>query len=166
MRARLVERLAPLTAQAHHQISGVEENIDLRFAPGNEIDFARDLRDSQTRELRLRQTIVGPHRDDIELTVEGKKAPHYASEGQQRTVALSLKIAQAQLFAQEEGVLPLLLIDDIFGELDPIRRNALLAHLPADAQILVTATTMQWHDQNPGGPVFELRDRALVPTNS
>src|SRR2546423_5921117 len=166
MSARLVERLAPLTAQAHHQISNVEENVELRFAPGNEDDFARDLRDSQAQELRLRQTIVGPHRDDIELIVEGKKAPHYASEGQHRTVALSLKIAQAQLFAQEEGVLPLLLIDDIFGELDPIRRNALLAHLPADAQKLVTATTMQWHDQKVDGPVFELRDRALICTNS
>lgn len=163
MRARLIERLTPLAAEAHQQISGVEEIVELRFAPGNESDFARDLRDSHAQELRLRQTIVGPHRDDIELLVQGKKAPQFASEGQQRTVALALKIAQAKLFAQEEGVLPLLLIDDIFGELDPIRRNALLAHLPANAQKLVTATTMQWHDQKFDGPILELRERALVP---
>ena len=99
---------------------------------------------------------------DIELVVQGKRAPQFASEGQQRTIALALKIAQAQLFAQEEGVLPLLLIDDIFGELDPVRRNALLAHLPADAQKLVTATTMQWRDQKFDGPVLELRDHALI----
>jgi DNA replication and repair protein RecF len=166
MRAQLVERLTPLAAQAHRQISGVEETVELRFAPGNKVDFARDLHDSHAQESRLRQTIVGPHRDDIELLVQGKKAPQYASEGQQRTVALALKIAQAQLFAQEEGVLPLLLIDDIFGELDPIRRNALLAHLPADAQKLVTATTMQWHDQKFDGPIFELRDRDLIRANS
>ena len=161
MRARLVERLTPLAAEAHREISGAEENVELRFAPGNGEDFGRDLRDSHAQELRLRQTIVGPHRDDIELLVQEKKAPQYASEGQQRTVALALKIAQARLFAQEEGVLPLLLIDDIFGELDPLRRNALLAHLPADAQKLVTATTMEWQEDQLVGPIFELRDRQL-----
>ena len=161
MRARLVERLTPLAAEAHGKVSGVAEDLALRFEPGNDADFARDLRDSHARELRLRQTIVGPHRDDIELRVQGKKAPQYASEGQQRTVALALKIAQAELFTQEGGAPPLLLIDDIFGELDPIRRNALLAHLPTDAQKLVTATTMQWSKREIEGRVFELRDREL-----
>src|SRR5438067_75105 len=60
-----------------------------------------------------------------------------------------------------EGTAPLLLLDDIFGELDPGRRNALLAHLPADAQKLVTATTMQWRENHIAGPVFELRERQL-----
>jgi DNA replication and repair protein RecF len=162
MRARLVEQLAPLTATAHRQISGVEEKLQLRFAPGNDGDFARHLSDSNAQELRLRQTIVGPHRDDIELLVQEKKAAQFASEGQQRTVALALKVAQAQSFATEEGAAPLLLLDDIFGELDPVRRNALLKYLPADAQKLVTATTMQWREDRIEGPVFELRDHTLV----
>jgi len=163
MRARLVERLAPLAAEGHSQISGGLESLELQFAPGNATDFARDLEESRDRELRLRQTVVGPHRDDIEVLVQGKKAAQFASEGQQRTVALALKIAQARMFAEEEGALPVLLIDDIFGELDPARRNALLRHLPADAQKLVTATTMQWRDATEaGGPVFELCDRKLV----
>ena len=162
MRARLVERLGPLAAEAHCQISGTEESLRLRFAPGNSDDFAHDLAKSHSQELRLRQTVMGPHRDDIELIVEGKKAQQYASEGQQRTLALALKIAQARMFAVEEGAPPLLLIDDIFGELDPIRRNALLRHLPADAQKVVTATTMQWRESDAGGPVFELRDRQLI----
>lgn len=162
MRASLVERLAPLAAEAHSQISGGEERLESQFAPGNEPDFARDLAESRDRELRLRQTVVGPHRDDIELLVQGKRAAQFASEGQQRTVALALKIAQARMFAQEEGAPPLLLIDDIFGELDPARRNALLQHLPADSQKLVTATTMQWREPETIGPVFELRDRELI----
>jgi DNA replication and repair protein RecF len=166
MRTRLVERLAPLAAEAHQQISGVAENLELRFAPGNDADFARDLRDSHAQELRLRQTIVGPHRDDIELLVQEKKAPQYASEGQQRTVALALKIAQARLFTEEKDTAPLLLIDDIFGELDPVRRNAVLAHLPTGSQKLVTATTMQWRDQELKGRVYELRDRQLIPATS
>jgi DNA replication and repair protein RecF len=162
MRARLVERLAPLAAEAHDEISGTAETLQLQFAPGNTGDFARDLANSRAQEARLRQTTVGPHRDDIELIVQGKNAQQYASEGQQRTVALALKIAQARMFALEEGTPPLLLIDDIFGELDPVRRNALLAHLPEDAQKLVTATTMQWRENAVDGPVFELRDRQLI----
>jgi DNA replication and repair protein RecF len=162
MRATLVERLAPLAAAAHREISGTGETLQLRFAPGNSGDFARDLANSHAQELRLRQTIVGPHRDDIELLVETKTANQYASEGQQRTVALALKIAQSRIFLMEEGTPPLLLIDDIFGELDPVRRNALLQHLPAEAQKLVTATTMQWRDDGIEGPVFELRNGELI----
>jgi DNA replication and repair protein RecF len=115
--------------------------------------------------LRLRQTVVGPHRDDISLLVDEMPAPQYASEGQQRTVALALKIAQARVFAAEEGTAPLLLIDDIFGELDPVRRNQLLKSLPAEAQKLVTATSMAWQDERVDGPVFELRDQRLQTTN-
>ena len=95
------------------------------------------------------------------LLVDEKPAAQYASEGQQRTVALALKIAQARVFTAEEGVPPLLLIDDIFGELDPSRRNRLLDSFPREAQKLVTATAMQWREGTAEGPVFELRDRQL-----
>lgn len=162
MRERLVERLAPVATAAHREISGTDESLQLEFAPGNGKDFARELADSHSQELRLRQTIVGPHRDDILLLVETKAASQYASEGQQRTLALALKIAQSRIFMMEEGTSPLLLIDDIFGELDPVRRNALLRHLPAEAQKLVTATTMHWREDGVEGPVFELRDRELI----
>jgi len=162
MRARLVEHLGPLAAEAHSQISGAEEDLRLKFAPGNAQDFARDLAESRSRELRLRQTVAGPHRDDIEFLVQSQAAAQFASEGQQRTAVLALKIAQARMFAREEGALPLLLIDDVFGELDPGRRNALLRHLPPDAQKLVTATTMPWRESETIGPVFELKDRQLA----
>ena len=161
MRARLVERLVPLAATAHREISGTGEGLALEFLPGNNDDFARDLADSRAQESRLRQTVVGPHRDDIQILVEARPANQYASEGQQRTVALALKIAQSRVFMMEEGTPPLLLIDDIFGELDPVRRNSLLQHLPADAQKLVTATTMQWRENGVEGPISELKDGRL-----
>jgi DNA replication and repair protein RecF len=161
MRARLLIRLAPLAATAHGQISGTGERLAIEFSPGNGDDFARSLADSRAQELRLRQTVVGPHRDDIQMQVEGHPANQYASEGQQRTVALALKVAQARVFMAEEGAPPLLLIDDIFGELDPERRNSLLRHLPADSQKLVTVTTMQWRETDAGGTVSELKDGRL-----
>jgi DNA replication and repair protein RecF len=161
MRSRLVERLAPLAAAAHREISGTGERLEIEFSPGNSDDFARDLADSSAQESRLRQTVVGPHRDDVRILVEAHPASQYASEGQQRTVALALKIAQSRAFTMEEGTPPLLLIDDIFGELDPVRRNSLLHHLPREAQKLVTATTMQWRENGVEGPVSELKDGRL-----
>jgi DNA replication and repair protein RecF len=155
MRATLVERLSPFATEAHAGIGG-EEKIDMKFVPGSGADFEKELAESRTEELRLRQTIVGPHRDDLELRVQKMSAAVYASEGQQRTIALALKIAQAQIFAAEEKVSPLLLIDDIFGELDPSRRNALLRHLPGEAQKLVTATAVQWRENEFDGPVSRL----------
>jgi DNA replication and repair protein RecF len=161
LRASLVERLKPFALQAHAEIGGSSEALDLDFAAGNSPDFARQLADSRTQESRLRQTVVGPHRDDITLLVDGMPASQYASEGQQRTMALALKIAQARVFAADAGTQPLLLIDDIFGELDPARRNRLLRSLPADAQKLVTATSMTWQEEVTHGPVYELSGGAI-----
>jgi DNA replication and repair protein RecF len=158
MRARLVERLAPLAGAGHSEISATDEALQIEFEPGNGDDFARDLAESRSQELRLRQTVVGPHRDDISILVEARAAGQFASEGQQRTVALAMKIAQARIFTMEEGTPPLLLIDDIFGELDPVRRNSLLQHLPAEAQKLVTATSMLWREEGCEGPVWELEE--------
>jgi DNA replication and repair protein RecF len=156
MRAGLVEKLAPFAADAHRLMSGSNETLRLCFTPGNAADFAADLARSSAQELRLRQTVVGPHRDEISLLVNEMPAAQFASEGQQRTVALALKIAQARLFAAEHELPPLLLIDDIFGELDPQRRNRFLAALPRDAQKLITATTMVWREEAADGPVFSV----------
>ena len=160
MRMRMVGRLAPFVAAAHAEISEAKEKIDIYFAPGNADDFAAGLAQSREKETRLRQTVVGPHRDDVDLFVEGMPATVYASEGQQRTLAVAMKIAQARVLA-EEGAPPLLLIDDIFGELDPVRRNLLLGSLPSNSQKLVTATTLRWRENFADSTTFELQDRQL-----
>jgi DNA replication and repair protein RecF len=161
MRANLIARLTPFITEAYHQIGGGKETADVAFAPGNEPDFASHLARSSAQEQRLRQTVVGPHRDDLELFVDGMPAQSYASEGQQRAFALALKIAQAQIFA-DEGAAPILLIDDIFGELDLKRRSALLASLPAASQKLVTMTNQQWSAAPGDSMMFRLRDRVLT----
>ena len=160
IRAKLIVRLAPLITAAYLQISDGKEKADVYFAPGNETDFETQLARSLAQEQRLRQTVVGPHRDDLDLFVDGMPAQSYASEGQQRAFALALKIAQARIFTEEGGA-PVLLIDDIFGELDPARRNALLASLPAASQKLVTATNRQWRTDPDGSVIFRLEDRIL-----
>lgn len=162
MRAALSERLTPFAAQAHREISGKDEVLAIKFAPGSTGDFAEELARSRDEEIRLRQTVIGPHRDDLQISVEGISAQQYASEGQQRTVALALKIAQGRVLVEETGASPLLLIDDIFGELDSERRNALLAYLPSDAQKLVTATSLQWAEPLVEGRLFHLSDKSVL----
>ncbi|MGI8891638.1 MAG: DNA replication/repair protein RecF [Chthoniobacterales bacterium] len=156
MRAELVRRLAPPAEASQCAISGARESLTLEYAPGNDEDFASHLERSWPEQARLRLTTVGPHRDDLRLLVEGKPAAQFASEGQQRTIALALKLAQAKIFTEETGAATLLLIDDIFGELDAQRRNALLDHLPNESQKLVTATSLAWRADSSSDPILEL----------
>ena len=161
MRAALVRRLGPTAEASHRVISGGGESLAIEYAPGNEEDFADHLGRAQAEDARLRLTTVGPHRDDLRLKVQALPAAQFASEGEQRTAALALKLAQAQVFAEEVEDPPLLLIDDIFGELDGARRNALLASLPNDSQKLVTATSLDWRDEAWDAPILELADGTI-----
>ena len=95
-------------------------------------------------ESKQRMTLVGPHRDDLELSVNSLLASKFASEGQQRTIALSLKIAQSHVLRECKGSNPILLIDDIFGDLDSSRRNRLLSSFPEGAQKIITTTSLDW----------------------
>jgi DNA replication and repair protein RecF len=162
LRAELTELLAPMAAQAYRRISGASEEFALRFVPGATNDFEADLKRSHKDSIRLRQTVVGPHRDDLELQIDNFPAGQFASEGQQRSIALAMKIAQAEVLQKsEDQKAPLLLIDDIFGELDPERRNALLDSLPPNSQKLMTATAIPWRDEINAEIVYEMRDRRL-----
>ena len=158
LRRSLIAELLPWAERAGAAISAaIDPPLGLTYQPGAGVgDFADALHDSRDEETRLRQTLVGPHRDDLLLTLGGRTAAQFASEGQQRTVALALKLAQAGLLQAVWKTPPLLLFDDIFGELDPARRNALFAALPADAQQLITTTHLDWLDAPPAGPVWQL----------
>jgi DNA replication and repair protein RecF len=143
-RAELCETLRPAVTAACRQISGGHETLEITYHPGSGPDFAAALEKSRDEETRLRATVVGPHRDEVDIALEGRKAVTFASEGQQRSVALALKLAQARALETAASKPPLYLIDDVFGELDPLRRNNLLAALPPDAQKLITTTSLDW----------------------
>jgi recF protein len=143
-RAELCETLRPLVTAAARQISGRNETLEIAYRPGSPPDFAAALEETREEEMRLRSTVTGPHRDDVEITLESRRAASFASEGQQRTIALALKLAQARALEAAAGTPPLYLIDDVFGELDGLRRNNLLAALPPSAQKLITTTSLDW----------------------
>jgi DNA replication and repair protein RecF len=159
-RASLCTAIAPLALAACSEISGGSDTLEISHQPGATLPFAESLAASRTEEERLRQTLRGPHRDDLVLKLNSRPAAPFASEGQQRTIALALKIAQARHLASAHGAPPLLLLDDIFGELDPIRRNLLLASLPS-AQALATTTFLDWSTLPEGTPTFHLESHRL-----
>lgn len=143
-RSALARALAPLTADAYQQISGNSETLVVSYRPGCPGEFADALRQSRAEESHRRITVVGPHRDDLLLSLDGQDAAAFASEGQQRSLALALKLAQARHLEASAESPPLYLIDDVFGELDPFRRQNLLAALPDAAQKLITTTHLEW----------------------
>lgn len=143
-RTRLVAELAPFASQAQQAVSGKDEPLTLHYLPASGPDLRESMLQARERETRLRQAVVGPHRDELDLRIHGMPAAEFASEGQQRTLALALKLAQGRLLEARGGKLPIYLMDDIFGELDPDRRNALMQHLPALAQKWITTTHLDW----------------------
>lgn len=162
-RARLVAGLRPHAKAAQSAISSSADELGLEYLRGSGEDFAAALEASRDEDQRLRQTGVGPHRDDVALTLHGRSSS-FASEGQQRSIALALKLAQGRLLEERAGSPPLLLLDDVFGELDPARRNALLRDLPAGSQQFVTTTNIDWMDRSANSAqVFQLRDGKLSP---
>ena len=148
-RTRMVAELAPLAAAAQCLVSGRDETLTLHYLPASGPDLREAMLQARERESRLRQAVVGPHRDDLGLRLHGMPAGDFASEGQLRTLALALKLAQGKLLEQRAGTPPIYLMDDIFGELDPGRRNALMNHLPAKAQKWITTTHLDWLRDTP-----------------
>ena len=148
-RSRLVAELSLLAAVAQQAVSGKDEPLTLRYLPASGHDLRESMLQAKERETRMRQAVVGPHRDDLDLRLHGMPAAEFASEGQQRTLALALKLAQGKLLEQRSGILPIYLMDDIFGELDPTRRNAFMNHLPARSQKWITTTHLDWLNETP-----------------
>lgn len=158
----LVDSLAPLAASACASISG--EKLELSYVPGADRPMRGALEASRGEEVRLRQTRVGPQRDDVIILLDGIPAGSFASEGQRRTVALALKLAVAALLTRENGSAPLLLLDDIFGELDTKRRDALLAGMPAGSQALVSTADLGGIAIPSGSLHHRLEEGALRPS--
>jgi DNA replication and repair protein RecF len=97
---------------------------------------------NRPRDTLLKSTERGPHRDDLELVLNGRPARQFASEGQQRCLVIALRLAQAAYFKAQGGITPVLLCDDVLGELDPSRRARFWASLDHDPQVIATGTSL------------------------
>jgi len=154
-RDRILERLMPLARNWHGSISGSAEILDVKYDANIEVgseliakDNLEGVRQAFLDKIQQRAiaeqfqgtTLVGPHRDDIIFTINNTPARQYASQGQQRTLVLALKLAELQLIEEVVGEAPLLLLDDVLAELDLSRQNQLLETIQERFQTLITTT--------------------------
>ncbi|MEJ6578193.1 MAG: DNA replication and repair protein RecF [Akkermansiaceae bacterium] len=147
LREELCEALTPRAMENQAEISGTKEELAMTYVDRSKGDLAAAFAEVEDSETRRGVTLAGPHRDDLKLTISGRSAKDFASEGQQRTLALSLKLAQGEILRMKVEQEPVYLIDDVFGELDPRRRNALMGRLPDEAQKLITTTNLDWWEK-------------------
>ncbi len=145
-RAEGVQALAAHLQAAYARIAPEPESAGLAYAPdvaeATAGALAAALAGNRTRDRQLRTTQCGPHRDDFEFGLDGWPARDVASEGQQRNLVLALRLAQAAWFEARMGVRPVLLADDVLGELDPERRRRFWAALDHEHQIIATGTSL------------------------
>ena len=149
-RSRGIQRLAPIASAWHASISDRTEILQLKYAPNvpltqgspEEVQqaFLEKIAQRVIAEQHQGTTLVGPHRDEIELTINQTPARQYGSQGQQRTLVLALKLAELKLIEEVIGESPLLLLDDVLAELDPNRQNQLLEAIQDRFQTLITTT--------------------------
>ena len=139
-RKQFVDELREIVSDIHYRISGGKEELFLKYEPNiDDIFFEDELSRAKEKDKKLCQTSVGPHRDDLLFSIGDVDIRKYGSQGQQRTSALSLKLAEIELVRKSISDTPVLLLDDVLSELDSSRQNYLLNNI-SDTQTIITCT--------------------------
>jgi DNA replication and repair protein RecF len=182
-RRNAVQRLAMLAARSHAELSGeVPERLELQYEPqlgeewrnllpeaatleNTQPIFAAALASQRRRETGAGISLVGPHRDDLTIKLNGVSASSFGSRAQIRTTALALRLAEAELLRAAEDDPPVLLVDDIVSELDERRRASVLAGLSGFDQVWFTATSGSWLPPEfiAGAAVYDVRAGDVTP---
>jgi DNA replication and repair protein RecF len=147
-RKKFIEKLREISRDIHHDLTEKREALDIKYE--SDIPLKDNLREQKEafreilysyrkKDLKRRNTGHGPHRDDLCITVDGVDVRSYGSQGQQRSAALSLKLAEIKLIYEETGENPVLLLDDVLSELDRMRQKQLINSF-GDIQIFITTT--------------------------
>ncbi|HWA84657.1 MAG TPA: DNA replication and repair protein RecF [Opitutus sp.] len=164
-----IDALAAVLKESYARLCEATEPAGLRYEPDFEEASAEMLlarwEAGRARDRQFRTTLVGPHRDDFSFSVRGCAAKNFGSEGQQRSLVLALRLAQAAWFQARSGVRPVLLADDVLGELDPARRRRFWAAVDPEAQVIATGTSLP--EGEPGEwQVFAVTDGTFEPVET
>lgn len=176
-RRDLVEEIRTLAYPLHLELTSSKEHLSLEYRPNLETApasagqddikqaFAAKLKQYQPREIGAGITLVGPHRDDLGICIDGIDLGAYGSRGQQRTVALSLRLAEASYLFQMIGDAPVILLDDVLSELDAQRRSFIMQALPGYGQVISTATELDRFEPSflAAGSVFHVANGTVTP---
>lgn len=142
-RATLIARLAPYVYEAYETLAGGRTPLEVHYeSKWQGSGLAPALAESRPSDVRRGLSTVGPHRDEVTFEINGLPARTHASQGEQRTLALALRLAAHQLITERTGSAPVLVLDDVLSELDDGRAEALLSHLPVGQIVITTAHSL------------------------
>ena len=160
-RSEFIETLNLISSEIHGKITDGRENLQLKYSPNSDLkdNLYEIIKKSSDNDIRQRTTTRGPHKDDLEFYIDGINVRSFGSQGQQRTCALSLKLAEINIIEDETGEKPILLLDDVMSELDSMRQKFLIKSLE-DIQLFITTTEMSDRllEEFPEKSIFKVTD--------
>lgn len=164
-RAAFVEQLNACTARFYHNLQGVSEGIEIRYKCSAEVENAREsllakMQANAAREREMGVCLTGPHREDLEILINGRDSKIYASQGQQRTAMLAIRLASLEVAQAQTGEAPVLLLDDVFSELDRRRRESLM-EIVSGNQVFITCTDMEGMKEFAGASYFSVEEATV-----
>lgn len=162
IRDNFIKVFSEYVSKIYSDISEHNENVEFIYKPSIEKYFEKDafisaLNENREKELILGTSLKGPHRDDIIINMSGKLAKFFASQGQLRSIVLAMKIAEAEIIKDTKGEYPIILLDDVFSELDSQRREFLLKNLEGK-QVIITLTNADIAKTFSGAKYFEIEN--------
>lgn len=172
-RRKFVRDLCGFASARHDKLTNHEEKLLLEYSPSFEISdeckdeeiekiFFDTVERNRENEIRKGTTVVGPHRDDIDIILNGESTKVYGSQGQQRTSVLSMKLAEIDLMKEESGDFPVLLLDDVLSELDDRRKEYLLESI-SGLQTFITCTDLSFYKrESPAASVFHIDNGSIL----
>lgn len=170
-RYAFLKKLNEICGEIYYDMSGGKEQLQLRYKPSAEVMLEDEqsvknqlmelTQKNKPRELAAMMSLTGPHRDEIEIYINGAQVKQYASQGQQRTVVLSMKLAQIELVKQSMGEYPVLLLDDILSELDKSRQSFLLDRISC-SQVIMTCTDAYAIERGPNKSFYCVKNGTVI----
>lgn len=157
-RTEIVEVLNSILNEKHELLTNSDEKLKIIYHPNTSLnDYLFKINGYKQEEIKKSVSLIGPHRDNFTILINGLDSSLYASQGQQRNALISIKLAIAEVLTKKTGTRPVILLDDVFSELDKNRQNSLLRHLNSQYQTIITTSTISDIDQ-------ELVDAANIIT--
>lgn len=174
MRKKFVNKLNENCGKVFYEITKLE-NFNIKYIPNfvfeeDETKFKENLlakyKTNLKKEIKLGTTLYGPHRDEIEFYLKDKNLKVYGSQGQKRLAVLSMKLAEIEIFKQYKNTTPILLLDDVFSELDDTKKNNIIKYIAEDIQVIITTTELKKLDQKKfsSAKIFKIKDGEVILT--
>ena len=156
MRNKYIEKLNKIVPKIYEEISGLKK-FRIKYNPSVEIEkfekekieevLKKELTENIEKEVAAKMTLYGPHRDDFEFCIEDDNLKEFGSQGQQKMAIIALKLSEIEIFNDYKNTSPIILLDDVFSDLDSNKKNNLLKHINKNMQVIITTTDLESIDK-------------------